>query len=487
MTKNPVDFTALYDYGSTVAFQTKVDNAVSGQMRDCAECHVGGGAMEYVIAPKGSDLSALTRNSLRNNENGMLGTGSINTYEYFIDQYDEDNDGILGEVIAQDYAVTGVLEMDCLMCHMDGYSWTARKDAIRTGNFDSSRSAGALLGTILSGTTVAYDAAKVVDDGVGNAELDAAVLDDIKGTPPSANCSTCHFDMHSVDWKKRGSSWSAHMAYETEVHASLGCMGCHERTDGTDMDPNNTDPSATNPVQATWTGNAAGPGKDVLGHDPAKQAAPYSSLWNANDKKGGAKTCASCHVDQIADNYGAADPTARHTELGLLAQIVQNGRDGVADASHLDIIACDACHTRKLGRGPSAAEGGHTHGSLYEWGTGGAMVDSTGPDTEGRLTDHENLYTERTMENNLIRGWQGGKLTSKHALVTMFWRDKDDLFGYGKDATTTRVDINGDGQDGAMDPVNPSHVRDAMAAAGLEVLSHDGVIDGAEISAQQLL
>ncbi|MCK5192225.1 MAG: hypothetical protein KAQ71_00345, partial [Desulfobulbaceae bacterium] len=374
MTKNPIDFTALYDSGSVAAFQTKADNSMAGLMRDCAECHVGGGGNEYVISAKGADLSTVTRNDLRTDPGAML-TG-INSYSYFIDQYDEDNDGVLGEVLPQNYATTGVLEMDCLMCHLDGYSWEDRKDAIRTGNFDSSRSAGAGFGTVASGTTVTYDSAgdgsaPILDNGV-TLELAGSVLTAIIGAPPSANCSSCHFDMHQVDWKKRGTSWSATMAYETEVHASLGCMGCHERTDG----GMNASGGPTTP--GDWKGQATVAG--ILGHDPTKLVAPYSSLWNKTDSKGGAKSCASCHVDQIATNYGAADPTARHTELGLLAVIAQNGRDGVVDATHLDIMTCDACHTRKLGHGPTAAEGGNTHGSLYEWGTGGALVDSTGPD-----------------------------------------------------------------------------------------------------------
>ena len=132
------------------------------------------------------------------------------------------------------------------------------------------------------------------------------------------------------------------------------------------------------------------------------------------------KTCKNCHIDAndstvIWDNYGAEDPTDKHKALGLLAQIVQKDRDGNVNGDHLDIISCSACHTRKLGHGPTQdqidadglvdADGisRSTHHSLYEWGTGGAMVDSTGPDAEGRLTDHENINTERLMENNLAR------------------------------------------------------------------------------------
>ena len=331
-------------------------------------------------------------------------------------------------------------------------------------------------GSGYTGTTVTYDANKVAD---GN--LTAEVLSAIEGAPPSANCSSCHFDIHAVDWKKRGASWNANMAYETEVHGALGCIGCHERTDGMTMDPNNGGQVGDNPL---WTGNAkTSPG--TLGHDPAKGNAPYSSLWNATDGKA-AKTCAGCHTSSPAyESYGAPDPTAAHTAAGLLETIIQKGNAfnmaGTADGNHLDIIDCSGCHTRKLGHGPY--DGVH---SLYEWGTGAAMVDATGPDKEGRLTDHENLYIERTMENNLVRRWIGSKIYPAHSLVTMFWRDKDDLFGYGNaPSPNAYTDINADGQTGAMDAVNPSHLRNIMNGAGLRPLTEDGNMTGADIGAQK--
>ena len=210
-TQAPVDFSSLYTYNDAADFKKRVDNSMAGQMRDCGECHVGGGAMEYVPVAQGSTLNDDPstflydgiRNPLRTDPGGML-TG-YNTFSYFIDQYDEDGDGILGEVLASNYSDTGVMEMDCLMCHMDGYSWNDRTEAIRKGNFDASRVAGAGLGTADNadgslningaglgtgyGKIVTYDPLMVEDDGGGLATLSAAALAAIEGTPPSANCS----------------------------------------------------------------------------------------------------------------------------------------------------------------------------------------------------------------------------------------------------------------------------------------------------------
>ena len=64
-------------------------------MRDCAECHVGGGGMEHVMAAKGADLSnPLTdprtrlRTNLKGDGSAGLLTGGNNSYEFFIGQYE---------------------------------------------------------------------------------------------------------------------------------------------------------------------------------------------------------------------------------------------------------------------------------------------------------------------------------------------------------------------------------------------------------------
>ncbi len=460
-TKAPVIFDSLYQYNDPTDFGTRVDASLAGVMRDCAECHIGGGSMEYIPVAPSADPD--TRQDLRSADLSVASTG-YNAYNTFIGQYEgtdaDGNNVVKGEVYNTSFANTGVLEVDCLMCHMEGFSWEHRTEAIRLGELDASRAVGAGLATeATSGTTVTYDSLMVNTNGT----LNTLALSSIKGAPPSENCASCHFDMHKVDWKKRGTSWNDNMAYETDVHFSQGCMGCHERTDG-------------NPA-GSWGANLADDltamtgmsSSTVLGHDPAKGDAPYSSLWNKTDKQA-AKTCRSCHTEG-ANPPGAADPTAKHAALGFTATITQNGRDGVRDASHLDIIDCAACHARKLGSGPTDDGSGNTHGSLYEWGTGGAMVDATGPDHDGRLTDHENLYVERTMEDNTTVVWQGNKLIPANGLVTMFWRDKND----------TSVDINADGQMGGMDAVNSSHIASIMETAGLEALTVDGIMNDAEI------
>lgn len=455
----PKDTSSVYEYGSNTTFLKLVDSSVAGTLRDCAECHVGGGAMQYPIADRVNEY-----------DQAVEGAGNYTAYSHFIDIYDEDGDDVKDEVLAANWDVTGVMEMDCLMCHMEGYSWSDRTAALRKGQLAASAAVGAGLATASGNSTstaitMTYGGSDVELDT--NVTLTAAGLAKIKGAPPSENCSSCHFDMHQVDWKKRGSAWSGDSTHE--VHTSIGCMGCHERTANTDIMTaldDGTDLSA-------WNGSGS---SALLGHDPTKGNVVFSSLWNTTDTKD-AKTCAMCHTaSPTVEAYGAADPATAHANAGLTNNIVSNGVDGVIDASHLDIMTCDACHSRKLGKGPTAAEGGDTHGSKYEWGTGAAFVDATGPDHDGRLTVHDTIKIERDVEGNMLRKWHGNKIVNASSLITMFWRDKDD----------TNVDINGDGQKGGMDAVLPTHVMGANEDANnLAELTNSGNMTDAKINAQR--
>ncbi len=439
-----------HDFGNAGNFTDRVDISMAGVLRDCAECHVGGGANEYVI-----DLNATARIPFRNMDStGALSGGSFSinsgeytAFNYFIDTYDEDGDGNKTEVLNQSFYRTGVLEMDCFMCHFQGYDWEARKDELRKGRFDASRVVGAGLGRAKEervgdawdgnfyGRLVSYDDTKILVDHQNGDALYLApyVAMAIKGTPPTGNCASCHFNAHQVDWKKRGATWG--MDYENEVHARLGCMGCHKRQEGTEI---GTDGKASS---------------SLLGQcDPAKGNVPFSSLWNNTDNTG-LRSCEYCHIDHEGGFFGltAPDPMDKHYKAGLLAEILGDNST-TPSKSHLDIMHCSACHARKLGNG-----------------TGAALVDATGPDAEGRLTDHESTTIERDMEDNLAYTWSKttGKLIASHILTTMFVKDIDGAF-----------DFNKDGRGGGMDPL----LQTDMLRMGVDPLTHDGNVTDSDVS-----
>ena len=343
-----------------------------------------------------------------------------------------DGDGDLLEVQEADFAQLGVIEMDCFLCHLKDYDYVGRRDMQRAAKFDASRAVGAgvaaqnnvAFGTAGYGTEVYYNDL-VVSDGT-NLSFGSSIIANLKSTPPSDNCAFCHFNHGAVDWKKRGDNWKKDVTYD--VHTVLGCMGCHEGKIGSEI------------------GTTGDPSSSALGQcDPARGQAPYSSIWKPT--KGTIKTCADCHLKAgwdadlgtYSNDFGAPNPTARHQALGFTAQICQTDADGNVNASHLDILECTVCHVRKV--------------STAAWNTGGAVVDATGADIDGRLADHENQYVHRMMydgtDTNISYAWHQGKIYSANVLTTLFWRDKN-----------PNADANGDGQNDGMDALLMTDVLD---------------------------
>ncbi len=469
-------------------FLQQVDLSVPGMMQDCAECHVGGGPMEYV--PNNDPAVRTPLRTYAADYPGALPTA----FNALVDTYDADGDGTKYEVLHVDYASTGVLEMDCLLCHMQGYDYIARRDMLRQAKFDASRAVGAGVATGTVTPTdavwgdadwsyVRYNAGLVEDDGGGNLRFNYFVLDALKAQPPSKNCAFCHFDQDldndpatgyegsdnhgSVDWKKRGDNWRGDVNHD--VHTVLGCMGCHEAKAGTVI------------------GTSGLAGSSDLGQcDPAKGIAPYSSVWNKTD--GSVKTCEFCHLQAAYDpvtgydsrDYGAPDPTAKHQQYGLTAIIASTTNDGgPANASHMDILDCAACHVGKVSTDP--------------WNNGGCVVDATGGDLFGRLADHENEYVQRSMfidtttfgaldgiadSPNITFSWLKGKIIATSVLTTLYYRDKND----------TTFDANNDGKGGGMDAILMTHLmkvnEDNYGVNHALTEQTGGILDGAVVQAQ---
>lgn len=477
-----------WDFTDEAGFLKAADNSMAGLMRDCGECHVGGGGMEY--RPQNGESTAgvfdakgPVNQSTRVPYRGTNDT-AYTTFNYFIDIFDEDGDGDTTDVVHADYTKSGVLEMDCLACHLVGYSWEAAKAAKRAGQFDVSRVTGAGIGTAAYasttaaerlanhsqadwGTSVNYTVPMVYGDtcidytafkgycvqGVEFAwKADFAFVGAVAGVPPTENCASCHQATHQVDWKKRGEENPA-----LDVHSSLGCMGCHARKEPVVGDTGHLSDSD---VLSAWTGKAKAP---VLGHDPAKGfVGPWDNLANKVDNVD-FKECNDCHsgtdLGSIGMAYGAPNPAGAHAAAGLSANILQTGKDGVANANHLDIIGCQSCHITK--------SGGET---------GGAFVDGTGPDHEGRLADHDSAFVGRTMEGNFGYNWTNDKkIHPGNFLTSFFLRDKND----------NTYDVNNDGRNGGMDALLQTHIAKTLAMGGngtyTEGVFADGVVGATEI------
>ncbi len=165
----------------------------------CSVCHPGGGPAEY--DRNGNRYDAFAYDP----KNGIV-SGGANHLD--------------GDYFKAKWAESGVIEADCLICHLKDYDMKKRNAQVKAFNFRWAATAGAgfgeVEGSVMEGGTpkVAYNPFMFQKDG-------KVILPVIKEVQ-NKNCLFCHY---GSDWKKRGSSYN----YRTDVHirAGLRCTDCH--------------------------------------------------------------------------------------------------------------------------------------------------------------------------------------------------------------------------------------------------------------------
>ncbi|PJB67455.1 MAG: hypothetical protein CO095_12150, partial [Armatimonadetes bacterium CG_4_9_14_3_um_filter_58_7] len=236
----------------------------------CGNCHPGGGPLEFDREGNRYDEHMKRVGMNPGGPNGLDG-------DYFKARWSE----------------TGVLEADCLLCHLPEYDYKGRNKQLAALNFRWAATAGAGLavvkGSIKEGqpVTVTYDTKSFGEEG--------EVSPHIVPSPRNETCLNCHA---KPDWKKKGASYST----RTDVHirAGLRCVDCHA--------------AGSKAVNSRIRGEEVhqfGKGDDPGGHV-------------RDDLDNTVRQCADCH----SDGYLGA-PIAKHRGLPPL---------------HLDKIACQACH-----------------------------------------------------------------------------------------------------------------------------------------------
>ena len=164
----------------------------------CGVCHPGGGPLETDRNGHRYDRWMQERGLEPGGENGLDG-------DYFKAMWSK----------------TGVIEADCLICHMPGYRYKARKAQIKSLNFRWAATVGAGLarveGSVKAGQQprVKYDVSKF--DNVGHVNL-RMVLE-----VPSRNCLNCHAES---DFKKRGASYLG-QGVGHPARSGIRCVACH--------------------------------------------------------------------------------------------------------------------------------------------------------------------------------------------------------------------------------------------------------------------
>jgi hypothetical protein len=222
---------------SSTIFDGYQDGDTKMKVPPCGACHPGGGAMEYARELDG------TGSLVRLDAVDVSPVTSASTY-------DGDFYSTSGTAPANPFSVTGVIEADCLLCHMADYSFGKRFQQITFRNYKWAATVGAKLGSVTgavysyanegnaaawkSGTwdwaatpTVTYNS-KAVDVG-GFLTLSGT---HIMGTPTSSICSRCHA---GADRKKRG--FIVDGTKDVHVAAGKQCLDCHGMA-GSELDHN---------------------------------------------------------------------------------------------------------------------------------------------------------------------------------------------------------------------------------------------------------
>ncbi len=137
-----------------------------------------------------------------------------------------------GDYYRSDWAKSGVLEADCLVCHLKGYDWKARARAIRAGLFYEAPAVGAGWYRKHEGPEAAFSSGKAkkvsfrLDYGRTAISDSANLAASITAEVLDQNCCNCH---NTPDAIKRGKCWDT----TSDVHKAGGfsCTTCHTTTE----------------------------------------------------------------------------------------------------------------------------------------------------------------------------------------------------------------------------------------------------------------
>ncbi len=225
---------------------------------NCGICHPGGGPAEY------------DRNHKRYDEAIKGDIGGLTMFGN-------------GDYHESAWGRTGVIEADCLVCHLESYEYSVRVQQMKKLNFEYAATAAAGFGYVFGSLAEGQQPKVYYDKSMFRA--DGTVYLHIR-RPSDRQCQECH-DMSSA--QKRGSAW--HNSYMQDVHSDqgLGCVDCH-------------------------------PGD--IRHNFAKGHSAGQSVRDDLDYTN--LSCKRCHEE---GEHGA--PNEKHEWLPAL---------------HLERISCEACH-----------------------------------------------------------------------------------------------------------------------------------------------
>lgn len=221
-----------------------------------------------------------------------------------------------GDYHKTDWVRSGVLEADCMMCHMPTYDMKARTEQLGKQNYRWAATAGAGLavveGSVAEGQTprLAYKPDAVKD---GKLQVTPTRTSD-------KNCLLCHGE---AEVKKRGHVWDGR---NEDVHARIACTQCH--TTGAD-------------------------------HQIAKGRSNAVFLHDELDDPG--LSCSGCHNSRRLGARKPAHQSIPADHVAKLACVVCHVRDANVTAVH----TVDTTTGKSLGvpTNPTA----HKYGESFAW------------------------------------------------------------------------------------------------------------------------
>jgi hypothetical protein len=235
----------------------------------CGGCHPGGGGLEFDRDGYRYDLRMRKNPELSETLDG----------DYFQSMWDR----------------SGVIEIDCFICHLQGYYYKERIQQLGLKNYQwatiSATGIGKVTGAVSQGKSprVEYNQRLFNNDG--------KIVLPIVSSPLSENCNLCHA---AADLLKRGFSWDDKKNHDIHNRHGFECTDCH---------PGNME------------------------HQIAKGNENLSTV--RDDLDGTMLTCRQCHEKGVMGS-----PGLEHTSIR---------------PNHLDKFACEVCHIPYLNR--AAAKG----------------------------------------------------------------------------------------------------------------------------------
>ncbi len=228
----------------------------------CGSCHPGGGGLEYDRDGKRYDQNLREHPDLRDSLDG----------DYYHSNWDK----------------SGVVEADCLLCHLAPYDFDERISQLEKGNYRWAVVAGTGFGIVKGSVKDGQTPTVTYNKRFFNA--DGTITLPISWPPPSKNCVYCH---GTSDVKKRGFSWDDIHNPDVHQEQGLACVACHTAELDHNITKGDTQPS-------TVAANLDNTMRDCRGcHYTGYMGATYPRHTSIRPSHLKRIACESCHIPSL--------------------------------------------------------------------------------------------------------------------------------------------------------------------------------------------